>query len=297
MKNRIKTLVFGIIAVCSMANAQITVDVSTEFERYIAFEPVRVTVTLKNISGQTLYFGEDATDGGHLIFEIKNLKGIPVSTSGKEFDPIANLVLSPGVVKTLVVPISDYFVLQEEDDYHLTARVGHPRLSSDYLSTPKLFQVRDGIEVWAHDVGFPGIEGDGPISTRRCTLNMFHHGDGDFYYLQIEDHDYVYAVARLGPRVQGIRPQCDIDALSRVHTLIQAAPRLFRYRVFDLNGDLKMDSVYIVENTMPRLINDPDVGRILVYGGKIAVDGVDYNGPAPVPESKTPESSVKRKKK
>jgi hypothetical protein len=266
-------LLIGVIT----APAQITMTVTTDLDRYICYEPINVTISLKNNSGHTLNFGTDSVDSGFIKFELRSLKNIPIQSLDRTFNPAADLSLSPGVVKALTLPLTNYFDVQTEDDYELVIRISHPRLHQDYLSKPRLFQVRHGVRIRENMVGNPTSPVDKIIPVLKCSLNIFNHSSGDIYYLQLEDNDYVYAIARLGPRMQGVTPQLDIDALSRIHTLVQIAPRIFQHRIFDHSGQLKLTSAYTISDTTPTLIRDPDVGRVIVSGGLPAAAGEDFS--------------------
>ena len=257
---------------------QVSLSLSTDRERYIRFEPIEVTVSLKNYSGQNLYFdGTQRDGGGYLEFNITNTAGKRVLQINQDLEPARDLVLLPGATKSVTLIISTFFDLQSEDDYELRVRVGHRRFEHDFLSKPIRFQVRGGVEVWSRVVGLPNLMSRERIETRKCSLNTIHYDDGDRYFLRIEDDNYVYATLRLGPRVLGFTPQCEADALSRIHTLIQTAPRLLNYRIFDLTGDIKHNNYYVVEGSLPALSRDPDLGTVTVKGGRKAKEGVDFN--------------------
>ena len=259
-------------------NGQISITVSMDRDRYIRFEPVEVTVLLQNYSGHILHFENEKQNGGGFIqFEITNTKGRTAPPINQDFNPTGGLVLVPGAGRSITLLISDYFNLQEDDDYQLVVRGGHHKFVDDFVSLPKHFQVRSGAQIWKRVVGLPNQDQNKTIVTRMCSLNTIRSGDGDIYFLRIEDSNYVYATIRLGPRVLGINPQCEIDALSRIHTLIQTAPRLLNYRIFDLDGDMKQSSHYMVEKTVPRLFRAPDLGTVTVVGGVSAAEGVDFN--------------------
>jgi len=87
----------------------------------------------------------------------------------------------------------------------------------------------------------------------------------------------VYGITRLGPRIGGAVPSCDVDAMSNIHTLIQVCSRFYSYRVYDHAANLLQDKYYKSEKTLPRLTRDPEVGRVMVTGGRAAVPGVDFN--------------------
>jgi hypothetical protein len=73
------------------------------------------------------------------------------------------------------------------------------------------------------------------------------------------------------------RPQCDVDAVSSIHTLLQIRPRLYQYRVFDYNLNLKQEQLIASAGQPPQLVRDTDLGTVsLGGGGRLAVRGVDY---------------------
>ncbi len=259
------------------AVGQLGVTVSTDRKKYIRYEPINLGITLRNNSGHALDFGTTPDTGGYLRFQIRHRRGEHQLKEVKGLNPVENLVLPAGGTKSIDISISNFFQFHSPDDYVLVARIGHRRLKHDFESSPVKFQVSGGVNVWHREVGVPTQDLNETIPVRKCSINTFHSDAGDLYYLQIEDDEFVYAVVRLGPRVQGILPQCDIDAMSRIHVLIQTAPRMFRHNVFNLSGSLRQSAVYIIENNVPRLLRSPDVGRVMVSGGKKAVEGIDYN--------------------
>lgn len=286
-----------------MAHAQVTISVTTDRQQYVQYEPILATVTVKNYSGNTLSFGTHRDDNSaFMTVEIRDLKNPLLPLANKEFNPVEGLVLSTGVVKTLQFAVSDYYPIQAPDDYELVVRIGHGRLSSDFLSAPVRFQVRAGMTLWQRLVGMPDGESNQMIAARTCEVKVAHIDDADMYILQIEDADYVYSVIRLGPRVHGILPQFDVDALSRIHTLTQTQPRIFSYRIFDLTGTCKQAAQYTVDATYPQLIHDSDVGTVTVVGGRMVIaSGGSGSGfgspPAAVAPQEKPEPAPKPRKR
>ncbi len=274
---RIKLLVlFVLFSVCP-GFSQISISISSSHNRYINFEPVQVKITLRNYSGHSLNFGNNKNEGGYLKFHIKNSNGNEIRAIEKDFNPVSNLVISAGIVKTITLSLTDYYPIQGHEDFEIKARVGHRRLARDQLSNPIHLQIRNGRQIWSRTAGIPTAQDESIIQTRTCSLNVFSMQHGDIFYLKIENQDYVQSIVRLGPRIIGIQPECDIDALSRIHTLVQTAPRLFKHRIFDLNGKLMRETTYIYESSQPKLLRDSEFGTIQVNGGKIAQEGIDYN--------------------
>ncbi|MFM1547883.1 MAG: hypothetical protein ACKJSG_00650 [Lentisphaeria bacterium] len=256
---------------------QIAVTVSTDSNRYIQYEAIDVKVTLRNYSGETLSFNRDSEISGELKFRIQDKDKNLLEPLSQSFNPAVGLVLPPGTTRELSLPINQFYDLQDDKEYELVARIGHRRLRDQYESKPCRFRVNSGSRVWHQQVGSPSRSPEEAIAVRDVSINMFDGERGDLFYLQIEDKNLVYAVIRLGPRVQGIEPQAEVDALNQVHVLVQIAPELFRYRMIDLDGKVTQSKLYTIGRVMPKLIRDPDIGRVMVTGGKVALDGVDYN--------------------
>jgi hypothetical protein len=269
---------------------QLSLGVKAAKQQFIQFEPIEIEVTIRNYSGETLTFTTDDAISGGLAFNITDKQSDLVEARSKSFNPASGLILPPGSTRRMVLAINQHFDLQQPTDYELIARIGHRRLKYDYKAEPVRFKVRAGNQVWHRQIGVPGGRVNDEIPIRDVSINMFHGDDGDLFYLKIEDENDVYAVIRLGPRVQGIQPQAEIDALNQIHVLVQMAPQMFSYQMIDLAGKIKQNKLYTVGRSMPRLIRDPDVGRVMVIGGKLAVDGIDFNDRAiPVMDTRKPE--------
>lgn len=280
--------VVSLLVLVHSVSAQVSLTVEADRERYIAYEPVEMTVTVRNDTGNRLYFGEKG-EYGALRLVVTNLRGEPVGTLTGKVNPAAGLLLPTGARKSITVPINSYFNVKAHGDYEVRARLTHRRLPTDFLSERVFFQVRDGAPLWERTVGMPvSTDSAQVIPMRHCSVNVFHSDGRDICFLRIQDDDYVYATVRLGPRVKSVDPQCEVDARSRIHILMQVEPRFFRYLVYDLNGELEKKAVYMAElsgpqklfitrDDVPHLIRDPDIGRVMVSGGRVAVDGVDYN--------------------
>ena len=126
-------------------------------------------------------------------------------------------------------------------------------------------------------MGQPVGAAAGRIPSRRVTLLLFHDRSGDIYCLRVEDAEMVYGLVRLGSRISGAEPECDIDGASNIHVLFQMQSRLCAYRVYDYNAQLKQEKYYVADNTIPHLVRDPDIGRISLTGGRLGTEGVDFD--------------------
>ena len=257
------------------ASAQIGISLSLDRHRYLRYEPIYATVTVRNYAGNTLVFGLDK-DSGRLWFQIEREDGRSVDPFRPDVNPASGLILGAGETKTLTLTLNTLYPLTDEGLYRVRVRISHPRLRHDYISDQVEIEIRDGIVIWKQRVGLPTSDPGQPIRYRDFQLLLFHADKGEVYCLRSRDDRCIYGVIRLGPRIAGVEPQCDVDAVSNVHVLFMIRPRLCAYRVYSPDLELRLDRYYMVEQTMPRLVRDPELGRVRVVGGRPAIPGVDF---------------------
>ena len=287
------------------ARAQIGISLTTDRNKYLRYEPIKCRLVLRNNSGNTLAFGGRSARRGSLRFMVQTADDLPVRKLDPKADLAAGLILGPGETKELVVGLNTLYDMQKESVYTARAQVGHYRLKNDYRSSPVTIEVRAGVPLWQRTVGLPTASPAGPIPSRDVTLLLFHEDAGDVYALRVEDKEVVYGIVRLGPRISGADPECDVDAVSNVHILLPTKPRLYAYRVYDCSVNLKQSKHYLAEESIPRLHRDPDIGRIMVTGGRRAVEGVDFEvednrqvdpgtAPRPAPPARAPGTPARQ---
>ena len=267
-----------VVLMLSMASAsgQVGVSLRVDRQRYLRYEPVNATVTLRNYSGNSLVFGKGEELQGSITFEITDPYGRDIDAFDQELNFAENLILAPGETRALRLVLNNYYNLQKPGHYRIAARVGHRRMRKDVRSDDIMVDIKKGTLVWSKQIGIPNADPAGDIRSRQVSLLIFETDDVDRYCLLVEDAKQVYGVIRLGRRILGAEPSYDVDAMSNIHILIQNQPRLYRYRVYNYNAELRQEEYYIVEKTIPRLVRDPEVGRVSVEGGREAVAGVDY---------------------
>jgi hypothetical protein len=299
MKKAVKILTVLSVLLTMNTYGQVTMKLVLDRDHYIQYEPANLQLTLRNDSGRSLVFGSSPESGGYMTFDVRDLRGnivrrmmtdkrdlknrVVLNTNGRPkrvpvpLNPVNGLRLSAGVQRSVVVPLNQFFDIQAPGHYEVSARVSHPLLSKDFVSEKVKFQVHGGVSVVEKLVGSGDVGIDGMIPMRRCTIIKCHIEKFDQLALKIEDDKVVYTVQRLGLGASGVVPEIDVDARSHLHILMQVASRLFEYQVYTLEGERKQRHVYVVEKSVPRLIRDPDVGRVMVAGGTLGIAGVDYN--------------------
>jgi hypothetical protein len=96
------------------------------------------------------------------------------------------------------------------------------------------------------------------------------------YCLKIEDDRTIHALQRLSPHASGDRPEMEIDGRSQIHVLVHTDPKVFTYWVYDVDGQRKQVANYeVLGHNQPHLTRDPDIGRVMVTGGRFVSPGAD----------------------
>ena len=269
-------VVCGLLAATSV-RAQLGIALASSHDKFLRYEPIEVTVTLRNYSGNTLTFSQDGPNRGYLFFEVDTHNGRLVKPLKTKENPAEGLVLNAGETKALSLSLNNFFDLQKPGSYTVKAQIGHARLGNDYQSDEVTFEVREGLPILSRNVGLPGEDGGTRIKAMKVSLVLFQDDDQAIYCLRVEDDDLVYATIRLGRQIDSSEPEMDADATSDVHLLLQVAARLYSYQIYNMAGGrvkLRQQSYYSPDNAVPRLTRSP--GYIKVVNGKLAVEGVDY---------------------
>jgi len=257
------------------AGAQLSISIRTDREKYLRYETVQVEVTLCNFTGNSLMFSHEEQTG-YLRLYVESKEGGRLTA----YDPKANLaedlILGTGATKRLNLTLNNLYNIQKEGSYVVYAVIGHPRLQQDYRSASVLLEIIGGLTIWTRDIGLPDADPGSTIKTRQVSLLAFSEKKNDLYAIQVEDAELVYGIVRLGYKISGSTPQCEVDALSHIHVLFMGKPRLYDYRIYDYNLQLKLSKYYLIDRSIPMLQRDQELGRIMVAGGREAVEGVDY---------------------
>jgi hypothetical protein len=300
-----RLLLFGLAAwMVAAAQAQISVSIKMDRKHYLRYEPIEITVQLRNTSGNTLVFGdEEGANRGYLRFTIERPEGQEIRPTDQSMNPVADLILGAGESRQIALNLNQFFDLRAEGSYVVTAQVGHKRLPSDYRSEPVSIDVREGVPVITRNLGLPQADGGADIKAITASLLLFHDGDGWLYCLRAETDAAVLGTVRLGAQISGSQPQMDADAASDIHVLVQVQSRLCLYAVYGLSDaglQLRQRRYYKPDEYGPRLSQAP--GYLKVVGGSVAQEGVDVqtpptgaapNGAVPAPAAGSPERADK----
>jgi len=291
-----KTLLTTRLAVAALAllaaaaHAQIALRLTAEKPRYLRYEPIPLTLQVTNNAGNTLDFGGEQTRGrnsGTIAFKVEASGGRNVAQFSLMDNPANGLKLAPGQTRELRVVINQFYEMQKEDKYAITAYLSHPRLPSIYLSKPVRLEVYDGTPLLIKTIGMPSKSTTELIKTLKLTLMRFSDVEQDIYYLRVEDDDNVYASFRLGDYIDGEKPQMELDGPNLIHILLQLRPKLFVYYIMGFDGyNLKMRQkrFYKSSDGLPPTLSR--AGYLHIEHARPAIEGVDYIEPGP--EKKSP---------
>lgn len=278
------------LLLAASARAQLGITLSADRTRYLRYEPIELTVTLRNYSGNVLTFGKEGGTRGYVFFQVDSHAKRAVREYRTERNPAEGLILNRGETKQLTIRLNDLFDMQYPTTYTVKAQAGHARLGNDYESDPVVFEVHEGALVLSRSVGLPGTESAGKVDELKVGLFAFQDADQGVYCLRVEDDRRVYATLRVGRQIRGSMPELDADGSSDIHLLVQVSAKLYSYQVYSLAGKrvkLRQERYYVPEGTFPRLSRSP--GYIKVVNGRVAVEGVDYKVERiPLPEPAAP---------
>jgi len=284
-------LIAGIFFVLpSAVNAQIAIDLSMNRQNYLQFEKVFAKVVMRNDSGHAIAFGHDEKLQGELLFEIRDSQNIPATKITQATPPIVGTILRAGETKEFIVPVTRYYNLNVPGKYKIMAYITHALFKEEYRSNDCFVNVSEGHLLWSRSVGIPEFmnpdaklkdnsgdkDNSKKIGTRLFNIKTIYEGSKRVYYLVIEDDKTVFSIKRIGVEIGEEQPQFDTDNFSRLHILLPLSPHIFSYFVFDIKGALEKREVYKKTNTIPSLVTDPKNGSIILAGGELAKQGVDY---------------------
>ena len=228
-----KSLALAILIVCTAAtaSAQMGMDLTLNRSMYMQYEPIYACVTLRNDTGRPLVFGKNPKLQGFLLFEVTDQRGNVVpKRPGAELS-VTGLILSPGQIKRMIVPINRYYQLDRIGVYRVHAYVSHSQLPYEYKTKDLKFNVEPGVTVWKRSVGLPNLQPEQPVSevakARTYSLRSIIEGSTKAYYLVIDDDKMIYSVIRVGKAVGYEKFTAETDMLSRLHLLMPISPKVF----------------------------------------------------------------------
>lgn len=258
--------------------AQVGMSLEINRNSFLQFEPVYAKITFRNDTGKALLFGKSPRLQGFLMFEITGAGQKFVSKRKGQEISIDGLVLKPGEIRSIIIPINKYYNIDQTDNYKVHAYVAHSMLDKEYRTPDRFFQVEHGGVIWKRTVGIPDLYSSlrAQSSERTYEIRTLHENRRRYYYLVVSDQKNVYGVVRLGHQMGYEKLQVEVDMLSRIHVLVPITPKVFHYLSFSLDGANVNNSYWKTSTTIPQLYRNPKNGVVTRIGGTEAVSGRDF---------------------
>lgn len=267
--------VLPLLLVACGLNAQVGLSLKSKYYSNLIYDELPVKIRFDNYTGNTLTFPTSGTKPG-LQFDIYDSRGNVVPKREGFADAIAGATFEPAKTFLRNVNLRKLYNLDKGDVYRCRVVLTHPLLSTSYMSKEIMFEVLDPPVINKIAVGLPLREGDKKIRKRYYNILIFETDKGAMYFMRIEDDKKVYKTVPLALKRTNYKPEIRVDMLSHIHILLYSEPTIFDYLVIDYHGTIRKTRKYVANGQPPRLVKDPDLGRVAVKGGIEAVEGVDF---------------------
>ena len=276
-------LIFTVVLVTLTSSLYGQIGMSIELNRtaYMQFEPVYAKITFRNDTGKALLFGKSPRLQGFLMLEVNGVGQRLVNKRKDKEISIDGLVLGPGEIKSIIIPVNEYYDIDRVDNYKIHAYVAHSMLKREYRTPDTFFQVEHGATIWKRTVGIPDLYSQHRTNgdERTYEIRTLHENRRRHYYLVVSDAKHIYGVVRVGHQMGYEKLQIEVDMLSRIHVLVPVTPRVFHYLSFSLDGANVNNTFWKTSNTIPQLYRNPKTGIVTRIGGVEAVRGRDFVDP------------------
>lgn len=265
---RFKAMLVGlaILGFVQGGSAQIQVDIKLKRTLYISYEPILITASITNLSGNPLPLS-DANGNQWFGFQVETLDGRPIPPRSLNYtnEP---LVLEPGQKLSRTVNLTPLFPIGEFGGYRIRAAIYAATLKRFFNSPPLNIEITDGRPIFQKTVGVPeGMPGAGEL--RNISVLTHRLPNSTQLYLRIENtkRGTVYCTHRLGRIVSYGTPEILLDDKNQVHVLQNVAPKVFLYSHVGLNGEVLERKTYNQLMKRPILREGPDA-NIEVIGAQ-----------------------------
>lgn len=281
MKCIFKSLFVLLIFSFPLLYGQIGMGIQVNRRSFMQYEPVYVKVTMRNDTGRPLLFGKSPRLQGFLMFELRsNGNKLVPKRKNKEIS-IDGLVLGPGEIRSVIIPVNEYYDIDRLGTYEIHAYIAHSMLKKEYKSPNTFFRVEYGASIWKKTVGVPDIYSKVKQQSEERTYEIRTMAEGRrrHYYLVVSDDKNIYGVVRIGHQMGYEKLQVEVDMLSRIHLLVPVSPKVFHYLSFSLDGANISNSFWKIGTTIPQLYRNPKSGVVTRIGGIEARRGRDFLDP------------------
>jgi|AntRauTorckE6833_2_1112554.scaffolds.fasta_scaffold03625_8 hypothetical protein len=230
------TVAVFVLSCAPVLEAQLATSIALNKRNYIAGESVIAEVTITNHSGQNLTLAS-TRQLPWLSFLVTNSRGNPVPTS--QLNTFGVLEIEAGQSLAKRVDLTQYFILNSQGNYAVTAVIRDPRGSINGASTNRiLFNLNPGRTYWTQKIG---VENEaGALETREMKLITFSNGQKNQLFAQVVDGrtGVPMSTFSLGDALMLRKPKVTLDGNRRMHVMFLATPTIWVHCQVDTNGKL-----------------------------------------------------------
>ena len=223
-------LVLGI----APAVAQIEVKLQMPRNTYVAGEPVPVTISITNHSGQDLVL-QGTNRMSWIDFTVTSGRGVPMTPLGQPAFGAVKVPLGQTMART--VNLAQLFPLQTMGNYSIYGVVRLPGQTTDgFISNRLLFNINNALPYWSQKVGVPGKPGQ----SREYRVLNFTGGRKNMLYAQVVDARTGNPIQThsLGEVLMFRKPTVTLDNRQVMHVLYLIGPTLWAHARVGPDGSL-----------------------------------------------------------
>ena len=249
------------------ASAQLQVTLELNRDRFVAFEPIQVTVTIANRAGKDVILG-DASGRNWLSFNVDRIGegSILAHGGGPRLRPH---VLGRGESIRETISLGRFYPLGGLGNYSVRANVYFSEFGQHLVSNVRSFAVTDGSLLWKDKIGI-NKTGE-PTSYREMSLLSFQEDDKMTMYVRIREErtGRVLATYTIGRLVLQQEPQATLDGDSNLHAFFLTGPKMYRHIVIDPDGKKLTEEVFETQNNSVPELKIAQSGAVRVAGGRL----------------------------
>ena len=251
--------------------AQLVVQLKAQKKELVAYEPLRMEVTITNNSGRSLLL---ARPGGQndawLDFHVTRDNGDMVQPSGT-LDGMPPMMMNPGQTIARTLDVGLLYPLSQFGGYIVRAQVWCPPDNAWSVSNNVRLSIVSARDLWSQAFGVPKDKlkaGEG--TSRIFKVQQLNQYDGNTLYLRLEDRSsgMVLACYPLGQLMEMHPPSAGIDSRGNLHVLFKSAPNISAHVVIDCDGNQLNRTLYRDVVGAPPSLQRDSSGGLAVLGGR-----------------------------
>jgi hypothetical protein len=260
-------LAAALLLAAAPAWSQINLELKLDRTLYVAHEPITGELTIVNLAGRDLIFGES---GGinWLDFSVTDGRGNLITPVGGQPNE-RPIVLGAGQSHKLKVVINRRYPMSNIGTYRVKASVHFPQINRVFEAKPVTVQVTDGQPLWSQIVGVPQGHPDAGTYREFALMTYYHGARSRALYFRLRDNTsgMVFRTFSLGDFLALRPPTQMIDSGNQLHILHMTSPQAYRYTVINIDGEpVRQQTLYEKGANRPQLKNS-GYGEVSVVGG------------------------------